>query len=178
MDNFQASENILTSAIENTKVGQSTAAAENFMFLELPAQFAGVALLSAGWRAAGAGRYLSGVVNNAYARIVPRILADFREVGVGQGFKSFSAFKGTMRSAGEGKAWHHIVEQTPENLTKFGAEAIHNTAKLMKLPHGAGSIHTRVSGSLEYHMEAYENNTLMTCLTRYWYPEDERFDYK
>ncbi|MDC8098672.1 hypothetical protein [Chryseobacterium rhizosphaerae] len=53
MDNFQASESILTSAIENTKVGQSVSAAENFLFLELPAQFAGGALLSAGWRATG-----------------------------------------------------------------------------------------------------------------------------
>lgn len=34
------------------------------------------------------------------------------------------------------------------------------------------------SGSLEYHLKDYENNTLMTCLTRYWYPYDERFDYK
>ena len=32
--------------------------------------------------------------------------------------------------------------------------------------------------SLEDSLEAYENDTLMPCLTRYWYPEDERFDYK
>ncbi|MDC8098668.1 DUF6443 domain-containing protein [Chryseobacterium rhizosphaerae] len=79
MDNFQASESILTSAIENTKVGQSVSAAENFMFLELPAQFAGGALLSAGWRAAGAGKFLSGVANNLYAKIAPGFIGNLAE---------------------------------------------------------------------------------------------------
>ncbi|NJM24453.1 MAG: hypothetical protein HC859_01920 [Bacteroidia bacterium] len=63
-----------------------------------------------------------------------------------QGFSSFNAFKRAMGSAGEGKAWHHIVEQTPGNLVELGAETIHNTGNLIKLPHGAGSIHNRVSG--------------------------------
>lgn len=63
-----------------------------------------------------------------------------------QGFRSFSAFKRAMGPAGPGQAWHHIVEQTPGNLARFGNETIHTTGNLMKLPHGAGSIHARVSG--------------------------------
>ena len=63
-----------------------------------------------------------------------------------QGFKSFSSFKRVMGPAGKGQAWHHIVEQTPGNLAKFGNQTIHNTNNLVKLPHGAGSIHTRISG--------------------------------
>ena len=63
-----------------------------------------------------------------------------------QGFNSFSAFKRAMGPAGPGKAWHHIVEQTPGNIAKFGPEAIHNTGNMMKLPHGAGSIHMKVTG--------------------------------
>ncbi len=47
---------------------------------------------------------------------------------------------------GSGKVWHHIVEQNPSNLAKFGSEAIHNTNNLMKLPHGAGSIHAKILG--------------------------------
>ncbi|MGB8932019.1 MAG: RHS repeat-associated core domain-containing protein, partial [Anaeromyxobacteraceae bacterium] len=66
--------------------------------------------------------------------------------GAGQGFTSFEAFKRSMGPAGEGQAWHHIVEQTPGNVARFGAEAIHNTANLVRLPHGAGSIHAKVSG--------------------------------
>ena len=63
-----------------------------------------------------------------------------------QGFQSFSAFKRAMGPAGEGQAWHHVVEQTPGNVARFGPEAIHNTSNVMRLPHGAGSIHARLSG--------------------------------
>jgi len=63
-----------------------------------------------------------------------------------QGFKSFSAFKRVLGPAGKGQAWHHVVEQNPANIAKFGPEAIHNKGNLIKLPHGAGSIHAKVSG--------------------------------
>ncbi|MFE8595938.1 hypothetical protein AB8V91_03125 [Archangium violaceum] len=55
-------------------------------------------------------------------------------------FKSFDAFKNAMGSAGEGKAWHHIVEQRRINAERFGAEAIHNTENVIainKLKHDA-----------------------------------------
>jgi hypothetical protein len=64
----------------------------------------------------------------------------------GAGFKSFDAFKRAQGSAGPGQAWHHVVEQMPGNVAKFGPQAIHNTTNLVKLPHGAGSIHAKVSG--------------------------------
>jgi hypothetical protein len=64
----------------------------------------------------------------------------------GKGFESFSAFKKVYGSAGEGNAWHHIVEQTPGNIENFGAQQIHNVDNLMKLPHGKGSIHAQISG--------------------------------
>jgi hypothetical protein len=51
-----------------------------------------------------------------------------------------------MGPAGPGQAWHHIVEQTPGNIARFGAEAVHNTGNLVPLAHGAGSIHARISG--------------------------------
>ncbi|WPB74618.1 hypothetical protein KYC5002_37115 [Archangium violaceum] len=46
-------------------------------------------------------------------------------------FKTFDAFKNAMGSAGEGKAWHHIVEQRKVNVERFGAEAIHNTENVI-----------------------------------------------
>lgn len=64
----------------------------------------------------------------------------------GQGYQSFNAFKKANGAAGEGMAWHHIVEQNPSNISKFGSETIHNTGNLMKLEHGAGSIHSKISG--------------------------------
>jgi hypothetical protein len=60
-----------------------------------------------------------------------------------QGFKSFSAFKRAMGRAGDNMEWHHIVEQHESNITKFGAEKIHNTSNLIKL---SKDIHIRISG--------------------------------
>jgi hypothetical protein len=55
---------------------------------------------------------------------------------------SFSGFKRAMGSAGPGKEWHHIVEQTPGNVKRFGAQAVQNTDNIVPLDKG---IHTRVS---------------------------------
>jgi RHS repeat-associated protein len=77
--NLSQRRTLLYDQIENTKVGQSVSAAENFLFLELPGSLVGGEFLSAGWRAVGAGKFLSGVANNVYARVAPRILVDFSE---------------------------------------------------------------------------------------------------
>ncbi|QRK10548.1 hypothetical protein JQX13_10905 [Archangium violaceum] len=55
---------------------------------------------------------------------------------------SYSGFKRAMGSAGPGKEWHHIVEQTPGNVKRFGAQAVHNTENIIPLDKG---IHTRIS---------------------------------
>ncbi|OJX28470.1 MAG: hypothetical protein BGO86_07625 [Chryseobacterium sp. 36-9] len=59
---------------------QDIKAMEKFLFIDVPMSFAGGELFSAGWKAAGIGKFLSNAVNNAYARIAPRILVDFSEV--------------------------------------------------------------------------------------------------
>ncbi len=64
----------------------------------------------------------------------------------GAGFKSwgsFSGLKSALGSAGEGKQWHHIVEQTPGNVKRFGPHALHNTENVIPLEEG---LHTRLSG--------------------------------
>ncbi|MFY0565712.1 hypothetical protein ACN28E_17965 [Archangium lansingense] len=48
-------------------------------------------------------------------------------------FKSFDAFKNAMGPAGDGKAWHHIVEQRRINVERFGPEAIHNTDNVIAI---------------------------------------------
>lgn len=63
-----------------------------------------------------------------------------------QGFNSFRDFKIANGPAGEGLAWHHIVEQTPSNIAKFGPGKIHNINNMIKLTHGAGSHHALISG--------------------------------
>ena len=34
------------------------------------------------------------------------------------------------------------------------------------------------SGNLDDYIKSYENDTLGLCLTTYWYPDEDRFDYK
>lgn len=53
------------SYILNSKASMEVAAFENFLFLELPASFAGEGLLVAGWRAAGINKILTKVAKGA-----------------------------------------------------------------------------------------------------------------
>ncbi|WNG39616.1 hypothetical protein F0U61_42545 [Archangium violaceum] len=55
---------------------------------------------------------------------------------------SYSGFKSAMGSAGKGKEWHHIVEQTPGNVKRFGSDALHNTENITALDK---ALHIRVS---------------------------------
>jgi hypothetical protein len=55
---------------------------------------------------------------------------------------SFSGFKNALGPAGEGKQWHHIVEQTPGNVERFGPHALHNTKNVIPLE---TATHTEVS---------------------------------
>lgn len=64
----------------------------------------------------------------------------------GNGYKSFEAFKNAEGKAGDGWAWHHIVNQTTENIEKFGEETIHNTNNLVRLPDNKGEIHRQITG--------------------------------
>jgi hypothetical protein len=59
------------------------------------------------------------------------------------GFKSFDALKKAMGSAGPGKQWHHIVEQNPGNVAKFGPERLHSTENVVPLDE---RLHVRISG--------------------------------
>jgi hypothetical protein len=56
---------------------------------------------------------------------------------------SFSGFKNGLGSAGEGKQWHHIVEQTSGNVERFGPHALHNTRNVIPVE---TMLHRDVSG--------------------------------
>jgi hypothetical protein len=55
---------------------------------------------------------------------------------------SYSGFKSAMGSAGNGNEWHHIVEQTPGNVKRFGGGALHNTENVIRF---GKALHSRVS---------------------------------
>ncbi|RKI71602.1 hypothetical protein D7X55_08845 [Corallococcus sp. AB049A] len=58
-------------------------------------------------------------------------------------WRSFSGLKRALGSAEDGMQWHHIVEQTPGNVDRFGPEAIHNTENVIQLDQ---ALHKRLSG--------------------------------
>lgn len=76
---------------------------------------------------------------------------------------AYSGFRKAMGSPGEGKEWHHLVEQTPGNVERFGAEAIHNTENIIPLDKG---LHSRVSGF--YSSIAQEVTGTRTLTVRKW----------
>ncbi|MBJ6759870.1 hypothetical protein JGU66_03790 [Myxococcaceae bacterium JPH2] len=57
-------------------------------------------------------------------------------------WNSFSGFKKAMGPAGPNKEWHHIVEQTPGNVNRFGPQSLHNTENIIPLDK---KLHTDVS---------------------------------
>jgi len=57
------------------------------------------------------------------------------------GFTSFRALRHALGPAGEGKQWHHIVEQS--KIGQFGADAIHNVDNVVAIP---TPIHRQISG--------------------------------
>lgn len=59
----------------------------------------------------------------------------------GRSYPSFQALKKALGSAGEGKDWHHIVEQS--NVDIFGSETIHNTKNVVAL---LKDVHYKISG--------------------------------
>jgi hypothetical protein len=65
---------------------------------------------------------------------------------------SFGGFRSAMGSAGPGKEWHHIVEQTPGNVKRFGGEALHNTENVIALDKALHTDVSRLYSSIKYNI--------------------------
>lgn len=85
---------------------------------------------------------------------------DERPPLVYRAFRSFKSFKRAMGPAGEGKAWHHVVEQTPGNVKRFGPEALHNTENVK-------AIDTRVHDMISAYYSSKDPN-LGNMVVRDW----------
>jgi hypothetical protein len=59
-------------------------------------------------------------------------------------WRSHRSLTRALGPAGEGKEWHHIVEQTAGNVKRFGPEAIHNTENVIPIDAG---IHDKISAA-------------------------------
>lgn len=122
----------------------------------------------------GRGNYVEGSLSLAATIPFIGVGATVSKVGYG----SFSSFKRAYGTAGKGNAWHHIVEQHSDNVAKFGAESIHNVNNLIKLPHGAGSIHAKVSGYYSSKQSFTEGKTVRQWLSNQNFQQQYDFGIK
>ena len=51
-----------------------------------------------------------------------------------------------MGDPGDGKAWHHIVEQSQIKNSGFASSQVNNVNNIISIPHGSGSVHAQISG--------------------------------
>jgi putative cell wall-binding protein len=63
--------------------------------------------------------------------------------GAGKGFDNFNALKKNLGPAGEGKAWHHVVEQSQIQKSGFNPQQIHNTNNVIAVD---SATHAKISG--------------------------------
>jgi len=118
---------IQVAAQAETQVGIRLAAVGEVKTVVVSAESVTIAL------APGAVAMTAQTLSSATAKAPP---SGFRAWG------SYSGFKRAMGPAGTGKEWHHIVEQTPGNVKRFGAQALQNTENIVPMDKG---IHTRIS---------------------------------
>ena len=74
------------------------------------------------------------------------------------GYSTFAKFKADYGNAGQGNAWHHIVEQRAENVASFGAEAINHPDNLVKISDVSGSLHRKVCGYYQSKQPSFTGN--------------------
>lgn len=114
---------------------------------------------------------VAGVVEALWAKDYDAALFRAGTLGFGwwlqtRGFPSYPAFKKFFGPAGRGKAFHHIVEQTPQNITRFGPERIHNPCNITPVEHGPGTLHGRISGFMSSKQPAVTGSPNLTV--RQW----------
>ncbi|RKH00368.1 hypothetical protein D7V97_30430 [Corallococcus sp. CA053C] len=77
-------------------------------------------------------------------------------------YASFKSFKRAMGPAGEGKEWHHIVEQTDGNVARFGPKAIHNVENVIPVDE---AVHRQISGLYSSIRSYSQGKTVRTWLS-------------
>ena len=91
---------------------------------------------------------------------------------VGAGFRSFSQFKRVLGPAGQSKQWHHLVEQTPGNVARYGPQAIHNTGNVVRLD---TAVHRQVSGYFSSKQAFTGGQTVRQWLSSQSYARQQQF---
>ena len=67
----------------------------------------------------------------------------YNDLPQNQGYQAFDALKQAVGSAGEGRHWHHIVEQSQIERSGFAPEMIHNTSNVISVD---AATHAKITG--------------------------------
>jgi hypothetical protein len=101
--------------------------------------------------------------------------ADGARVATKSGFRAFKSrrdFKNALGSAGEARNWHHIVEQTPSNVERFGPEALHNTENVIAID---SKLHRQISSFYSSKQELTDSMGVREWLRGKSYEEQQAF---
>jgi hypothetical protein len=88
---------------------------------------------------------------------------------------SFSGLKSALGPAGEGKEWHHVVEQTPGNVERFGPHALHNTHNVTPLDTGLHRELSRLYSSIQLDITGSTRLTVRQWLSTQPYEAQRKF---
>jgi len=89
-----------------------------------------------------------------------------------KGFSSYQKFRKTYGKAGDGMEWHHIVEQRKANISRFGAERIHNIDNMIALP---VDVHRKISGHYSSKISEYSNLRVRDWLNSQSFEEQYKY---
>ena len=70
-------------------------------------------------------------------------IAEINKLPPNKGFDTYHQFKNNIGSAGSGKEWHHIVEQSQIKKSGFSPNSIHNTSNIIAIEK---RVHRKISG--------------------------------
>ena len=118
------------------------------------------AIATRSWKGALAGAAIGGAallgIGSGFAAVVAgKATASVGAVWIGTrlsisslgtaGYTSYQAWKTAKGAAGTGRAWHHIVEQSENNMEQFGARIVQHAKNIVNIIHGKGTLHNAIS---------------------------------
>lgn len=82
------------------------------------------------------------------------IINSINGLPVNKGYNSFSELKKAVGTAGQGKHWHHIVEQSQIDKSGFSVQQIHNTSNVIAVDRAT---HAKITGYYNTKIFRYTN---------------------
>jgi hypothetical protein len=93
-------------------------------------------------------------------------------------WRSHSGITRALGSPGKGNQWHHIVEQTPSNVKRFGPEALHNTENVTPLEEGLHKDVSAFYSSIREGITGSDTLTVRKWLSTQSYEAQRQFGLK